>query len=160
MLLYVKHVGEALFANAIMGALKNRGKTVILVTHALHFLDKVDYIYNVVDGVIVEQGTFDQLVKNGEAFSKLLQDFVDKEVQDDPEATADLQLTRAKDEEKAIEQREVALNDVKQKLDMKLVDKATGRGRLEGRLIKAEKRTTGSINVDGEYFGEGGSNGY
>ena len=39
------HVGKALFADAIIGALRNRGKTVILVTHALHFLSQCDYIY-------------------------------------------------------------------------------------------------------------------
>jgi ABC-type protease/lipase transport system fused ATPase/permease subunit len=36
-------VGRALFENAIMG-LRARGKTVLLVTHALHFLPEVDYI--------------------------------------------------------------------------------------------------------------------
>jgi ABC-type nitrate/sulfonate/bicarbonate transport system ATPase subunit len=37
------HVGRALFQNAILG-LKAQGKTVVLVTHALHFLPQVDYI--------------------------------------------------------------------------------------------------------------------
>ena len=32
-------------ADAIVGALRNQGKTVILVTHALHFLSQCDYIY-------------------------------------------------------------------------------------------------------------------
>ncbi len=39
------HVGKALFADAIIGALRNKGKTVLLVTHALHFLSQCDYIY-------------------------------------------------------------------------------------------------------------------
>ena len=39
------HVGKALFNDAIIGALRNSGKTVILVTHALHFLPQCDYIY-------------------------------------------------------------------------------------------------------------------
>lgn len=38
------HVGEALFQNAIL-TLKGRGKTVILVTHALHFLKDVDRVW-------------------------------------------------------------------------------------------------------------------
>ena len=41
------HVGKALFANAIVGALRNQGKTVILVTHALHFMSQCDYIYTI-----------------------------------------------------------------------------------------------------------------
>ena len=39
------HVGKALFSDAIIGALRDRGKTVILVTHALHFMSQCDYIY-------------------------------------------------------------------------------------------------------------------
>ena len=41
------HVGKALFADAILGALRNRGKTVVLVTHALHFLSQCDYVYTI-----------------------------------------------------------------------------------------------------------------
>lgn len=37
------HVGKALFNDAILG-LRSQGKTVLLVTHALHFLPMVDYI--------------------------------------------------------------------------------------------------------------------
>jgi ATP-binding cassette subfamily C (CFTR/MRP) protein 1 len=37
------HVGQALFKNAILG-LRAQGKTVILVTHALHLLSQVDHI--------------------------------------------------------------------------------------------------------------------
>lgn len=37
------HVGQALFTNAILG-LRAQGKTVILVTHALHLLSQVDHI--------------------------------------------------------------------------------------------------------------------
>ena len=34
-------------------------RTRILVTHALHVLDKTDYIYVMDDGIIIEQGTYD-----------------------------------------------------------------------------------------------------
>lgn len=37
------HVGNALFTDAILG-LRTKGKTVILVTHALHLLPQVDHI--------------------------------------------------------------------------------------------------------------------
>ncbi|KAG8700947.1 hypothetical protein FRC11_012543, partial [Ceratobasidium sp. 423] len=40
------HVGHALFHNAILNNLKSRGKTVLLVTHALHFLPAVDRVYS------------------------------------------------------------------------------------------------------------------
>ncbi|KAG8899627.1 hypothetical protein FRB99_006523 [Tulasnella sp. 403] len=139
--------GITLFNNAILGALKNRGKTVILVTHALHFLHNVDYIYNVVDGQIVEQGTYDQLVENGAAFSKLLQEFSGKRTQpqgmDDSEEP-DLEESR-KAQTRATDRR-IVLKETRKKLDLKLLGKAVGTGKVEGRLMKAEKRTTGSID--------------
>lgn len=50
------HVGRAVFENAILG-LRKAGKTVLLVTHALHLLPQVDYIYSFQDGRIQRQGT-------------------------------------------------------------------------------------------------------
>ncbi|KAJ3847227.1 multidrug resistance-associated ABC transporter [Lentinula lateritia] len=51
------HVGKDILQNCLLsGPLAD--KTRILVTHALHFLDKVDYIYIVEGGIIKEQGTY------------------------------------------------------------------------------------------------------
>ncbi len=51
------YVGKAILDNCLLkGPLAS--KTRILVTHALHVLDKTDYIYVVDEGVIKEQGTF------------------------------------------------------------------------------------------------------
>lgn len=51
------YVGKAILDNCLLkGPLAS--KTRILVTHALHVLDKADYIYVVDEGVIKEQGTF------------------------------------------------------------------------------------------------------
>ena len=51
------HVGKAILENCLLnGPLAD--KTRILVTHALHVLDKTDYIYVMEDGVIIEQGTY------------------------------------------------------------------------------------------------------
>jgi ABC-type multidrug transport system ATPase subunit len=55
------------------------GATRILVTHALHFLPKVDYIYFMVDGLIVERGTFDEMMANGGDFSRTFDEFVSKD---------------------------------------------------------------------------------
>ncbi|KAG8903099.1 hypothetical protein FRC01_009328, partial [Tulasnella sp. 417] len=127
------HVGEALFNNAILGALKNKGKTVILVTHALHFLHHVDYIYNIVDGKIVEQGTYDQLVQNGRAFSQLLQEFSGKRAGNKDDETVEEEL------DGVTKKNEVALSEARRKLDLKTLGKAAGTGRIEGRLMKSEK---------------------
>lgn len=51
------YVGKAILENCLLaGPLANR--TRILVTHALHVLDKTDYIYVMDNGVIIEQGTY------------------------------------------------------------------------------------------------------
>lgn len=68
------HVGKALFDNVILG-LRKAGKTIILVTHALHFLSKVDYIYSVDNGQIVEEGTFADLMAHGDKFQQLVGEF-------------------------------------------------------------------------------------
>ncbi|KAG6381932.1 ABC transporter [Boletus reticuloceps] len=65
------HVGRAVFGNILKGG--TAGKTRILVTHALHFLPEVDYIYTLVDGKIAEHGTFEALMASDGAFCKLME---------------------------------------------------------------------------------------
>ncbi|THH16112.1 hypothetical protein EW146_g4488 [Bondarzewia mesenterica] len=56
------HVGRSLSTNAIVSALRGQGKTVILVTHALHFVPQCDYIYALNNGHVAEQGTYQELL--------------------------------------------------------------------------------------------------
>lgn len=52
------YVGKAILDQCILnGPLANQ--TRVLVTHALHVLDKADYIYVMENGVITEEGTYD-----------------------------------------------------------------------------------------------------
>ncbi|KAF8969223.1 ABC transporter [Flammula alnicola] len=67
------HVGKAVFQNVLQDSLS--GKTRILVTHALHFLPQVDYIYVVVDGRLAEQGTYPDLMARGGEFSTFINEF-------------------------------------------------------------------------------------
>lgn len=51
------YVGKNILERCILnGPLATR--TRVLVTHALHFLDKMDYIYVMENGAIIEQGTY------------------------------------------------------------------------------------------------------
>ena len=51
------YVGKQILENCLLrGPLAD--KTRVLVTHALHVLDRTDYIYVMDEGVIVEQGTY------------------------------------------------------------------------------------------------------
>ncbi|ORY27673.1 P-loop containing nucleoside triphosphate hydrolase protein [Naematelia encephala] len=143
------HVGKALFENAILG-LRRRGKTVILVTHALHFLSSVDYIYTLHDGRVVEEGSFNQLITASGPFAYLMANFGGvAEKREAEEAAA---------EEEAIEE----VPDEKHKeaivrLTRRHMGKAAGTGKLEGRLMVSETRKTGSVGrrVYGGYLRAG-----
>ncbi|EJU01052.1 ABC protein [Dacryopinax primogenitus] len=151
------HVGRALFANAILGALKARGKTIILVTHALHFLPQVDYIYTFQDGVIAEQGTYDQLVASKGTFSRLAKQFAGEA--EEQRRREELEEEREAEEGKPAEKKpELTTEAVRLKMEKIAVGTAAGTGKLEGRLIQAEKRKTGSVGrqVYGTYLSAGG----
>ncbi|KIO14748.1 hypothetical protein M404DRAFT_17610 [Pisolithus tinctorius Marx 270] len=78
------HVGKEVFYNVLKN--NNSGKTRILVTHALHFLPEVDYVYAIVDGQIAERGTYHELMTNDGTFSKFIKEFGSKE---DPSAKSE-----------------------------------------------------------------------
>ncbi|PBK66109.1 multidrug resistance-associated ABC transporter [Armillaria solidipes] len=76
------YVGKAILDNCLLkGPLAS--KTRILVTHALHVLDKVDYIYVVDEGVIKEQGTFADLMDNSVIFSRIMEEYGTSEIEED-----------------------------------------------------------------------------
>ncbi|KAJ6632266.1 P-loop containing nucleoside triphosphate hydrolase protein [Mycena sp. CBHHK59/15] len=132
------NVGKALFHSAILG-LVQKGKTVILVTHALHFLSHCDYIYTLDDGKVAEHGTYQQLIdKNGE-FARLDREFGGAEAESEPQEAQ----TRAI----------ITVEDVKSKSE-----KAAGTGKIEGKLMVKEQRTTGGVawGVYGYYLKSAG----
>ncbi|KAH9043416.1 ABC transporter [Lactarius hengduanensis] len=117
------HVGESVFNNVLLDT--SSGATRILVTHALHFLPKVDHIYFMVDGHIAEHGTFDEMMANGDDFARTFDEFVTKD------------QTGSK-EEKAIEVEDAdADEDVKKR-------RAAKRG---AQLMQVEERNTGAVNA-------------
>ncbi|XP_074034745.1 ATP-binding cassette sub-family C member 4 isoform X2 [Leptinotarsa decemlineata] len=78
------HVGKHLFEECIVEYLK--GKTRVLVTHQLQYLNKADLIIVINQGVIEAQGTLAELSKSGVNFTEML---VDENTADesDPETT-------------------------------------------------------------------------
>ncbi|KAH7909505.1 ABC protein [Hygrophoropsis aurantiaca] len=132
------HVGKALFQDAIVGSLRNRGVTVILVTHALHFLSQCDYIYTMNNGVIAESGTYDQLISNAGVFARLDKEFGGHSTEDD-------KLQEDVDEV-AVPHQGTTIADAKLK-SARAREGATGTGKLEGRLMVKEKRATGSVSL-------------
>ncbi|SPO20406.1 probable YOR1 - ABC transporter [Ustilago trichophora] len=129
------HVGKALFYNAIMG-LRAKGATVLLVTHALHFLPDVDRIITLEDGRIVEMGTYDQLNTANGPFQRLVLEFGGEKEKDEEE--------KKEDEAEAIEDAEDGGKKGKK------VDRANlsgGKDDKAGALMQAEERNTGSVSM-------------
>ncbi|KAF5327366.1 hypothetical protein D9619_004466 [Psilocybe cf. subviscida] len=126
------HVGKALFNDVIVDAVRQQGKTVIFVTHALHFLSACDYIYTLSEGRIAEQGTYQQLIEANGEFARL-----------DKEFGGGDSIEQSDDNSEDADQKQ---GDLKEKLAMKSRLAAAGTGKLEGKLIVKEHRTTGSIS--------------
>ncbi|KAJ8734039.1 hypothetical protein PYW07_014590 [Mythimna separata] len=71
------NVGRQLFDGCIKGYLG--GRTVVLVTHQIHYLKAADFIVVLNEGSIENMGTYDELVKSGTEFSNLLNEAGDSE---------------------------------------------------------------------------------
>ncbi|XP_044975153.1 ABC transporter C family member 8-like isoform X3 [Hordeum vulgare subsp. vulgare] len=64
------HTAATLFNDCVMAALED--KTVILVTHQVEFLSKVDRILVMEKGEITQEGTYEELLQFGTAFEQLV----------------------------------------------------------------------------------------
>lgn len=120
------HVGKAVFNNVILG-LRERGKTVVLVTHALHHLHGVDRIITMEDGHIAESGTYEELKnRNDGAFARLMEEFGGQEEE------------KKEKEDKGIEKAECEV-----KSDEKQFKPAGDAS--TGDIMTQEQRNTGSV---------------
>lgn len=146
------HVGKALFENAIIGSLKDKGKTILLVTHALHLISRVDYIYTISNGQVAEQGTYVDLMSKDGPFARLMNEFGGE--QDEKEDGANEEETQDEDAKAQAKRDEAAQADGGKGrfLASKAIGKAAGTGKIEGRLIRSEKRTVGSLSREGTFF--------
>ncbi|KAK7017781.1 ABC protein [Favolaschia claudopus] len=143
------NVGKALFHSAIQG-LVARGKTVLLVTHALHFLSQCDYIYTLSNGRIAEAGTYPELIARGGEFARLDKEFGGAEAKEEEQGVeAGASESGGKKQMKV-----VSVEDAKKK-----GERSTGTGKIQGRLMVKEQRTTGGVawSVYGYYVKAGGA---
>ncbi|KAJ7064111.1 ABC protein [Mycena amicta] len=132
------NVGKALFHGAIRG-LVAQGKTVLLVTHALHFLPLCDYVYVLEHGQITRQGTYREVLDTGGLFGM--------EDREDTKAPGD-EVDAENEEEDAKQQAQtgtVTIEEAKAK-SKNAMEGAAGTGKLEGRLMVKEARTTGGVS--------------
>ncbi len=75
------HVAKHLFDDCICGAM--RGRTRVLVTHQLQFIQKADSIVVLDEGRVAAVGSFEQLVKSGLDVASLLKEYKKSEDEDD-----------------------------------------------------------------------------
>ena len=126
-------MGESVFNNVLLD--NSSGSTRILVTHALHFLPRVDHIYFMVDGRITEHGTFDEMMVTGGDFARTFDEFVSKDQSESKE-------------EKAIDTEDTDVDENTKKRQ------AAQRG---AQLMQTEERNTGAVgaNVYKQYLQAG-----
>ncbi|KAF8150782.1 ABC transporter [Crassisporium funariophilum] len=137
------HVGKAVFQNVLLngggGEGKGEGKegkTRVLVTHALHFLPLVDYIYVVADGRIAEQGTYADLMARRGEFSAFVTEFGSSPSSSSPDSLS------AEQEELAIASAPLSDEDVEEE------KRREAKGQVKGAaLMQVEERNTGAIAV-------------
>jgi ABC-type multidrug transport system ATPase subunit len=128
------HVGESVFNNVLLD--NTSSATRILVTHALHFLPKVDYIYFIADGRIVERGTFDEMMANRGDFARTFDEFVTKDRKEELK------------DEKGVDVEDIEVDDNAKKR------RSAKRG---AQLMQAEERNVGAVTLQvyKQYFQSG-----
>nr|KAJ3422462.1 Multidrug resistance-associated protein 1 [Polyrhizophydium stewartii] len=124
------HVGKKVFDDAICGVL--RGKTVVLVTHQLHLLPKVDMVVVLDEGRVAETGAFRELMAREDGvLAEIMKDYHFDDLDAEDEAIKAEQLRK---EEQADEN--VLVQAVKQFEEEKAVeeDRRTGAVRFSDYL--------------------------
>uniref|UniRef100_A0A8R7P5V4 ABC-type xenobiotic transporter n=1 Tax=Triticum urartu TaxID=4572 RepID=A0A8R7P5V4_TRIUA len=132
------HVGRQVFDKCIKEELRH--KTRVLVTNQLHFLPYVDKILLVHDGVIKEEGTFDELSNSGEQFKKLMENAGKMEEQTEEKQDE----SKSQDEIKHTENGGVVIADGG---PQKSQDSSSKTKQGKSGLIKQEERETGVVST-------------
>ncbi|KNE55572.1 hypothetical protein AMAG_01463 [Allomyces macrogynus ATCC 38327] len=149
------HVGSHLFNTTITTELK--GKTRVLVTHALHFVPQCDYVVYLKDGKIVEQGTFDDLMAADGAFAEQMRNFGgltsssgSDESSDEEESTTEANSVAHLVAKKVVDVTDDDAHEGDSSGDsvVRLSRNGTTKSKpakTAGKLMQAEERSTGSV---------------
>ncbi|GKA84558.1 ABC transporter C family member 2 isoform X1, partial [Tanacetum coccineum] len=124
------HVARQVFEKCVKEELN--GKTRVLVTNQLHFLSQVDRILLVHEGMVKEEGSYEELSQNGVLFQKLMEN-------------------AGKMEEYVEEKEEVGEADIKASKPVthgELAKEADKKKETKSVLIKQEERETGVVGFN------------
>ena len=137
------HVARQVFDTCLRQELKS--KTRLLVTNQLHFLSQVDRIVLVHEGEIKEQGTHEELMKNGPLFKQLMEnagsmeDPVSDEEEESPFKIEGIAGNGAETGSLKVERAPSRRSSSLKKKDKERKEKAL--------LIKQEERETGIVST-------------
>ncbi|XP_022973222.1 ABC transporter C family member 2-like isoform X3 [Cucurbita maxima] len=126
------HVAREVFEKCIRKEL--RGKTRVLVTNQLHFLSQVDRIILVHEGVVEEEGTYEELYENGELFTRLMESAGKLEEEKEDSETSDTKNSSEFPVDGMVSDFKKDANPSKNRKAQKSV------------LVKQEERETGVVN--------------
>ncbi|XP_059049414.1 ATP-binding cassette sub-family C member 4-like [Achroia grisella] len=120
------NVGRQLFEGCIKGYL--RGKTVILVTHQLHYLKAADYLVVLNNGMIENMGSYNELIKSEEKNSFIL---------------TNLQEDDSEEKENISDDKSGKPNSIKRSMSVKTENENTNAEKEQ--ILATEERATGNL---------------
>ncbi|CAL1542108.1 unnamed protein product [Lymnaea stagnalis] len=86
------HVGRHIFEQVLGKGGLLHGKTVMLVTHGIHWLPSVDTIVVMSNGTISEYGTYEELLSRNGAFAQFLAQYLTKEMEKEDTQTEETDI--------------------------------------------------------------------
>lgn len=79
------HVGKKIFENVVLKQLIKSGKTVVMTTHVLNFLDQADKIVYMDRGEILSQGNYEEVSDGSPGFREFISQQQEKDVKKEKE---------------------------------------------------------------------------
>ncbi|KAL4709187.1 hypothetical protein ACJJTC_008115 [Scirpophaga incertulas] len=135
------NVGRVLFDECINGYL--RGRTRVLVTHQIHFLNAADIIVILDNGNVIKMGTYEELVSSCKEFSSILASISDDNDKDSKSVDY-LSIDNKNNDKRNRNLSETEDNDDKFEAQ-KMQAEERGTGNLRWSVIKAYFRSGGNI---------------
>ncbi|XP_031850164.1 putative multidrug resistance-associated protein lethal(2)03659 isoform X2 [Nomia melanderi] len=132
------HVGKHMFDECIDKHL--RGKTRILVTHQLQYLQNVDKVIVLKDGEIYAEGTYDELTKMGVDFGRLASNQEAEEGERAPSAPP----SRSNSRNASITSLKSYVSDEKEELDPIEVAETRTKGKVSGQVYSGYFKAGGN----------------
>ncbi|XP_071961483.1 ATP-binding cassette sub-family C member 9-like [Antedon mediterranea] len=130
------HVGSQLFNDGIQGLLIERGKTVVLVTHQVQYVEHADQIIVMEEGKILTQGTLEEIQSSDpELYLSWRKTMEQKESESEQEMSG----MESADEERAKLKKQLSIKESTE-------DKQTKKDKDTTKLIEDEEIVRGSVS--------------